>query len=177
MSLAGNLVRSMGFHSWITRQFERRRHGKECTTRPASDVCERCGFCCHCAPGALAREDFDKIAEFLKISVTELVEKYITLHDNGPKGNLYPAIVRRGQEGNESGGYLSTRGSWDTEPCVFYEDRNGKGFCKIHPVKPAQCGDKFAGTQGELVWPEAISTEELKKLGFTSFGDSDWDDD
>lgn len=121
MSFGSNMVRGMHFDSWIKSEFEKRRKGKEClVARGSGGACERCGFCCHGAPGALSREDIDKIAEFLKITPSELVGEYLTLHDQAKDHAKRPCPIREGQD-SEAGHYLSSRGSWDTGPCVFYE--------------------------------------------------------
>lgn len=178
MNFLDNLVRTyartrhrMGksalWHIWILEQFDKRRKRITCEVNRSDDICVRCGFCCHMAPGVLSREDIDNIAGYLNITPQEMVEKYLTLRVNGPDGKLRPMCIR---EGGKAGGYLPSRATWIMMPCTFYEDRDDGGFCRIHPVKPFQCA-RQAPHGARAAWPEPIPREDLEKLGFQSFGD------
>lgn len=96
-------------------------------------VCDHCVRCCTIKPGWFKPGEVEKVAEYLKMTVQELFEKYlgvdwwVNLNDSGDVFLLSPATVDMtpGQEFPRN-----PRGT-----CVFLKDDR----CTIHPVKPYEC--------------------------------------
>ncbi len=78
--------------------------------------CTMCGNCCR-IPGYVRvdEKDIEKIAKFMKLTITEFIEKY-TILTNDRKS-------------------LSLKETSDFS-CIFYSSKIG---CKINSVKPKQC--------------------------------------
>jgi Fe-S-cluster containining protein len=104
---------------------------------PADDVlchgkkCDRKNHCCKMGSGFLIKDDLDKIAEFLKISVDGL--KDIHLDDV----ELFNTILHKPKLKKRRGKHFG--------PCTFF---NGKG-CSIHEVKPLGCKVGNCSEHGE----------------------------
>jgi len=82
--------------------------------------CLQCGRCCS-GPGQgyiwVTRPEIEIIADFLKISVTQLRQKYLR------RVGLRTTIIENRV----------------TRDCVFLQDKSGQRTCKIYPVRPNQC--------------------------------------
>ncbi|MDF2550100.1 MAG: hypothetical protein K0S07_1167 [Chlamydiales bacterium] len=78
--------------------------------------CTGCGACCTKTPGYIwvSKEEIEKIATFLKISLEEFASKY--LRSIGNKLSLKELPV--------------------TYDCIFLKENR----CSIYPVRPVQCG-------------------------------------
>jgi len=103
--------------------------------------CEKCKDCCLCLPGTPFPNQIIKIAEYLKMSILDCLEKYfvvgwrenITIKGKEYKKIMfvYPAIK----------GWNNKKEDWkypfniEHMPCVFFKD----GLCKINSVKPFEC--------------------------------------
>ena len=95
-------------------------------------TCTQCGNCCTGGPGVvwISREEIVRLADFLKITPEETVEKYCRTVD----GKLTLTEFR------------NTRGEFD---CVFLHEAPGKPdksgvvqprrTCTVYPVRPLQC--------------------------------------
>lgn len=79
--------------------------------------CTGCGKCCTGAPGVvwISKEEEEKIANFLQISLHDFHRKYTKLMGEGKR------VLR--EIGRE----------WD---CIFLQDKKS---CRIYPVRPRQC--------------------------------------
>jgi Fe-S-cluster containining protein len=82
--------------------------------------CLQCGRCC-AGPGQgyiwVTRPEIEIIADFLKISITQLRQKYLR------RVGLRTTIIENRV----------------TRDCIFLEDKSGQRTCKIYPVRPSQC--------------------------------------
>jgi len=82
--------------------------------------CLQCGRCC-AGPGQgyiwVTRPEIEIIADFLKISITQLRKKYLR------RVGLRTTIIEKRV----------------TRDCIFLEDKSGQRICKIYPVRPSQC--------------------------------------
>ena len=79
-------------------------------------VCACCGNCCRWDGVVYAKEEeFPAIAEYLGITVEELIDKYTRLSDDR-KGLVYCCK--------------------SDNSCIFLDSNN---LCSINPVKPKQC--------------------------------------
>lgn len=78
--------------------------------------CTECGKCCEGSPGYIwvSNKEIEEIANFLKISVQQLKEKYLVL-----VGDKYS--IRDLKHANYR--------------CIFLKDSK----CQIYPVRPTQC--------------------------------------
>lgn len=132
-----------------------------------SKECNKCGLCCLTRPGGLNKEDVERIAKHLKISVKEFVQDYcvadaISSHELND-GIFILLLRRKHQEGNT---LISWRESHSVKTsCVFFID----GDCKIHEIKPHQCAslrcweEKEEEGKGSARW----TRDELKAVGYT----------
>lgn len=104
--------------------------------------CQKCGFCCWRAPGGFQPEDVQALARRMKLSVQEVFERYLTVHDMGQNDDLYAVIAIRHRQSHEAGDYLSASGSFDLHaPCVFLDE--GTNLCTLHntDAQPSECRD------------------------------------
>jgi len=86
--------------------------------------CHRCGGCCETAPVLdLNHYDIERIADYLKISINRMLEKY-TMALPKERINALPYL-------------FPVRGIKETLPCMFY-DKKVKG-CGIYPARPLVC--------------------------------------
>ena len=89
-----------------------------------SFTCTQCGNCCTGAPGYvwISKVEIARLAEYLKLSADEVIEKYCRRH-----GNRISLEERRTKEGNYD--------------CIFLQEDPGtrKRTCTVYPVRPLQC--------------------------------------
>jgi len=115
--------------------------------------CSMCGYCCRHGSGFLAREDLQKIADFLKITKEELQEKYLDevekfhtkmLRPKTKKGMLdaikadaakLPEIFSKSNKSRQDKPESQFKSNPYHGPCVFFD---GTG-CRIHKAKPLHC--------------------------------------
>ena len=87
-------------------------------------TCTQCGNCCTGGPGYvwISEIEIERLAEYLKITSQEVVEKYCRRH-----GERTSLEERRTAEGNYD--------------CIFLEEQPGTGkrICTVYPVRPLQC--------------------------------------
>ena len=94
--------------------------------------CVMCGFCCNCRTCIPTPTEAEKIAEFLKISVKEMINKYYAIDKNGKYYNFH--IKPLGKNILDLGGkIIPDERTWNEGACVFLNENNK---CKIHKVKP-----------------------------------------
>lgn len=103
--------------------------------------CEKCVDCCKHLPGIPMPDEVPRIAEHLKISVTELLQKYFVagwrsgmFSDDDEIRFVYPAKTWAAGH-TEDWGYPLSRGD-----CIFLKDNK----CSIHEVAPHECRKVFA---------------------------------
>jgi len=102
--------------------------------------CEKCVSACKNDPGRLIPEDIPKIAEFLGLSVEELIISSLVKIPFSKKENLY-ALAPAKKKGKR---LLATLGTVvpdyytkERGTCIFLDEN---GMCTIHEVKPFECG-------------------------------------
>jgi Fe-S-cluster containining protein len=91
-------------------------------TPPCS--CNACNHGCKFGSGYFIDGQIEKVAEFLKINLEELKNKYLTEEIMLNKKVWRPKRKRE-------------RLKMPFGECIFFDSR--KELCKIHPVKPLQC--------------------------------------
>ena len=99
-------------------------------------TCTQCGNCCTGPAGYvwLSREELVRLAEFLKLSLQETVDRYCRLV--GDRISLRERIALNGEH-----------------DCIFLQESGGKRICSIYPVRPLQC-------RTWPFWPGNLSGEE-----------------
>ena len=97
--------------------------------------CVRCGYCCWRRPCNLVPSDVNKIAEYLKISASDLFKNYLVVDKIQGSIVIVPARV---SQKDLAGGFLPDSNTFDIDtPCIFFAENGlGRGQCKIHKVKP-----------------------------------------
>jgi len=111
-----------------------------------SCTCNHCVRACKYKPGWFKPGEIEKVAEFMKLSVKELFDQYLTVDwyvdahaDTGDIFLIAPATIH-----NRAGGMMP----YDpTGTCVFLKDNR----CSIHPVKPFECRDSTADENIHLI--------------------------
>jgi uncharacterized protein len=85
-------------------------------------TCTKCGNCCTGPPGYVwvSRQEAIRLAEFLKLGLEEMVNKYCRI-----VGNRIALLER-----------VNARGEHD---CIFLRENDGKRLCQIYAVRPLQC--------------------------------------
>ena len=82
--------------------------------------CQQCGGCCS-GPGEgyiwITRPEIEMIADFLKISVSQLRQQYLK------RVGLRTSIIEQSA----------------TKDCIFLRKVEGRKQCVIYPVRPGQC--------------------------------------
>lgn len=97
-------------------------------------TCQRCGYCCLCYPCTPRPEEIAPVADYLGISVTELINKYMVA--DTPNCQIY--LLRWAKEGQEdiTGARIPPWRTYDHGYCIFF-NRKDKS-CRIHPVRPSE---------------------------------------
>jgi len=94
--------------------------------------CVMCGFCCNCRTCIPTPTEAKKIAEFLKLSVKDMINKYYVIDENGTYPHFH--IKPLGKNILDLGGkIIPAERTWNEGACVFLDENNK---CKIHEVKP-----------------------------------------
>jgi len=136
---------------WVKREKKER--------RPASvrgiEECVKCGWCCCLRTCVPRSEELERIAGFLRMSVAEMIRKYMV--GDKMQGHTFLRFANTAQA-SITGKFLSARNTYDQGECLLFE--NGVG-CKIHPVRPRdaaemECWVKKDGEPYEAIksWPE-----------------------
>jgi Fe-S-cluster containining protein len=97
-----------------------RKTPKELVLQRGTD-CRKDNHCCRYSTGYLIDEDHKRLAEFLKISESELKERYLTAV------KLFNKVAYRPRSLKDKKPY---------GPCIFLDEKEG---CKVHSVKPMHC--------------------------------------
>ena len=84
------------------------------------EMCNKCGHCCSMGSGFAQKDELEKIADHLKITIKDLHEKYFE------KIEIFNKIVYRPKQ---------KKGKKPFGPCVFLKDKG----CVIHEIKPIHC--------------------------------------
>jgi len=94
---------------------------KEILKLSSSCNCTACQHGCSMGSGFLENDDVKKIADYLKMSESQMKNSYLEEVEIFNKKLLRPKNLRN----NKPYG-----------PCIFFDSKKG---CSIHPVKPLQC--------------------------------------
>lgn len=93
--------------------------------------CVKCGFCCHkrtCIPNP---EEVKKIAEFLKLTTKELINKYFSVDWDSDFGYYVKPL---GENIKDLGGkFIPDERTWNEGKCIFLTKEN---LCKIYSIRP-----------------------------------------
>lgn len=81
--------------------------------------CQQCGECCKKIGLPYDYETVFKMADFLKMSVEEIIENYYG--KRSPDGSSWKSVDSK------------------RTPCPFLKFLDGKYFCEIYPVRPTGC--------------------------------------
>lgn len=106
-----------------------------------SGTCRYCQDGCTLKPGWFLPGEAEKAAEFVSMTLLEFFRAYLAVDwwEGGDEPDIFllsPGI-ESGAPGTEFPG--DPRGT-----CVFYENER----CRIHPVKPHECRERWCGDQG-----------------------------
>ncbi|PPD58055.1 YkgJ family cysteine cluster protein [Dehalogenimonas etheniformans] len=95
--------------------------------------CQRCGQCClrFCTPRP---DEIEPIANYLKISVSELIGKYMVI-DTPDCKTFFLRWAKHGEE-DITGGRIPTLRTYDRGYCIMFNEKTRT--CLIHPVRPRE---------------------------------------
>ena len=93
--------------------------------------CVRCSYCCHQRTCTPTPNELKKIAKFLKMTPTELIEKYYAI-DRKTGSNVYYVKPVGENIKDLIGGFISSSRTWNEGKCIFLKKKS----CKIYPVRP-----------------------------------------
>ena len=119
--------------------------------------CQQCGYCCLQRPCVPTPEEIKPIADFLGLSIKQLVETYMVVDEHGGTG-YFLRWIKEGQE-DIAGEYAPADRTFDKGYCIFFNQQ--MKACKIWPVRPKEAretncwdGQKEEITCGHQSWGE-----------------------
>ncbi len=93
--------------------------------------CVKCGFCCHKRTCIPTPEELKKIAEFLKLTPKELINKFFAI-DTRFEEDYY--VKPLGENIKDlAGKFIPAERTYNEGKCIFLDKDNN---CKIYPVRP-----------------------------------------
>ena len=125
--------------------------------------CNKCGYCCHVRSCIPTPEELVKIAGFLKLTTTELINEYycIDYMNYGDPYYVKPAGIN---QLDLTGSLIPDDRTFNEGKCVFLEDNN---LCKIHEVKPKSARVQECWAESDYEIKETINSwdgDQLSKL-------------
>lgn len=120
-----------------------------------TDVCQRCGFCCHAHPCSLSPDELHRISKSMKMSDADFFVKYCVVADDNV------ITFARTSWSEYLGSTVPDDATWDTDPCVFWSRENG---CAIHEVKPASASLYCCGKSKKPMEPTAWDANDIARL-------------
>lgn len=94
--------------------------------------CNKCGFCCHRRTCAPTPEELKKIANFLKLTPTQLINKYYAIDRLWLANTYYVKPIGINQK-DLRGKFIPSDRTFNEGKCIFLDKNN---LCKIYPVRP-----------------------------------------
>lgn len=139
-----------------------------------ADHCVQCGFCCAYRTCIPLPTEIPAIAEFLGITVEELIKNYMVADQTGRENVTHLKWINTLQH-DVAGTFLGFRRTYDFAPCVFLQDDN---TCKIYPVRPQNAKNCKCWEKTE--YPGCCwAPDDIQQFAdFVDLDDpDDWDDD
>lgn len=96
--------------------------------------CVRCGYCCYVYPCIPRPEEISEVAGYLKISVDELVAKYMVADTEDCK-IFFLRWAKHGEE-DITGGRIPPMRTFDRGYCILFDEQSKT--CLIHPARPKE---------------------------------------
>ncbi|AOV99957.1 YkgJ family cysteine cluster protein [Dehalococcoides mccartyi] len=97
-------------------------------------TCVRCGQCCYTYVCIPRPEELPAVADYLHISVSELISKYMVA-DTEDCRTFFLRWAKHGEE-DITGGRIPPIRTYDHGYCIFFDEKAGS--CLIHPVRPQE---------------------------------------
>lgn len=125
--------------------------------------CIRCGFCCNKRTCVPSPKELYKIAEFLRLSAKDCINKYFAIAETVGVYFVKPL----GENIKDLGGkYIPDRRTYNEGACIFLEKNNGVYSCKIYSVRPTSarignCWDDIEKEIGSSSWQGDILEKEF----------------
>ena len=96
--------------------------------------CQRCGACCYIKPCIIPPTRMKIVANFLKVSVNEMINKYMVINyrKNNKGEKVYFVIWANENQQHLVGKLLSSKDTWIKGQCIHYDSE--KRECKIFEV-------------------------------------------
>ena len=123
--------------------------------------CQKCGFCCHRRTCVPTPEEIPKIAEFLKLSIPELIKTYYCI-DAKTESMIYHIKPAGINQKDLLGQFIPGDRTFNEGPCIFLTEEK---LCQIHPVRPKSAKLQECWTPNSTYNEFAFWKEDsLKKL-------------
>lgn len=124
-----------------------------------ADHCVCCGFCCHRRSCIPTPDELLAVAEFLKMTVVDLIKTYYCVDE---RSGVYFVKPAGANQKDLLGKYIPWRRTFNEGACIFLKDDNK---CAIWPVRPESArGTRCWDDDGEDYWPPLMQAWSNKKL-------------
>mgnify|MGYP002398849304 CR=1 FL=1 len=138
--------------------------------------CMRCGLCCYQYPCIPRPEEIEPIAQYLGLSVLELINQYMVI-DTAECKVYFLRWAKHGEE-DLAGKMIPPARTFDRGYCILY-DKESRG-CRIHPVRPQEarvikCWKKNSGKDKSL-WGITGWSEQAILQFLPDFSPHVWED-
>ena len=143
--------------------------------------CIRCGYCCLQRPCIPTPTEFEVIAKFLGLTLSDTLKKFFVIDalESGGTKFVFPA---KDTQLDITGQYVPWRRTYDEGYCIFYDKKEHK--CKIWPVRPEtarvqNCWDKRSDEEIDKTIEQTLKAWEnfdFSKLGIDIEDLEDYDD-
>lgn len=133
--------------------------------------CQKSGFCCHKRPCIPTPTELKKIAEFLKMSSVELINKFYAIDRNSGSKNYY--LKPTGVNITDlAGKFIPGVRTFNEGKCVLLNEDN---TCSIHSVRPLsarlmKCWEEWDDVkqkQSDGIYEEWSGNQLFKQFGIS----------
>ena len=129
--------------------------------RAGANKCLHCGMCCYSYPCTPRPDELEPIANYLGISIRNLIDKYMVI-DTADCKSFFPRWAKHGEE-DLTGYRIPPERTFDEGYCILFDIKTKT--CLINSVKPSE-------TKLIECWREA-ETESEGQWGLDAWGPRD----
>jgi len=127
------ILKQMDYSEYLRQQ--RRLHQRACDLHVKH--CVQCGFCCMQRPCVLLPKEIKPIADFLRLSIKELINTYLVVDKYNDSSHFL--MVAKETQMDLVGQFVSWERTYDEGYCCFFNKETHN--CKIYPVRPKEARD------------------------------------
>jgi Fe-S-cluster containining protein len=112
------------------------------------DYCIQCGFCCHRRTCVPTPDELIKVAEYMKLDVKDLINKYYAI-DRHTGSNTYIAKPVGENIKDLAGQFIPSERTFNEGKCIFLDENNN---CKIYSVRPESAKKAGCWIKNKIVY-------------------------